>query len=106
MTDELRDTNKDYNSKMTTVLDNLNSFLHFKNTKYGNSMFEPLGIFTKHIDTVTEEPAKLILVRCDDKLKRIKNASQLNKNDAVDLMGYLVGLCVTKEWLDFQEFQD
>jgi hypothetical protein len=57
-----------------------------KNEKYGNSALEPLGIFSQL------SAKEGLLVRIDDKLKRIKNGS-LDKDDEDvinDLIGYLV----------------
>lgn len=57
-----------------------------KNQKYGNSALEPLGVFSKL------SPEEGLMIRIDDKLKRIKNGS-LDKDDEDvinDLIGYLV----------------
>jgi hypothetical protein len=68
------------------VLDSIEKMLIEKNRKYGNSALEPLGVFS-------ELSAKEgLLIRIDDKLKRIKNGS-LEKDDedvVNDLIGYLV----------------
>ncbi len=64
-----------------------------KNTRYGNSALEPLGIFSKLSAT------QGILVRLDDKLKRIKNMGHeetLDEDTLADLIGYLVLLRVAK----------
>jgi hypothetical protein len=57
-----------------------------KNRKYGNSALEPLGVFSQL------SAKEGLLVRIDDKLKRIKNGSlQKDDEDVVnDLIGYLV----------------
>lgn len=86
--------------KITTICDNLATFLKEKNTKYGNSALQPLGIFAKG------DADNSIRVRLDDKLSRIKNSTELRKNDVLDMMGYLVLLCVDKDWLDYKELQD
>ena|GEM_PF-832842 len=86
--------------KISAVYDSLKSLVIYKNEKYGNSALEPLGIFSKNDSTNS------ILIRLDDKLQRIKNASELRKNDVSDVMGYLCLLCVDKGWTDFEEFKD
>lgn len=87
------------------VTNNLKSFLIKKNEMYGNAALDPINIFTKHIEDDTDA-YNSILVRLDDKLSRIKNADHLRKNDIVDLLGYIVLLCVDKGWDSFDEFID
>jgi hypothetical protein len=82
------------------TLGNLGTLLVEKNKKYGNSALEPIGIFSKH------DSANSICIRLDDKLSRVKNSSELRKNDVCDLMGYLTLLCVAHGWTDFKEFND
>jgi hypothetical protein len=68
------------------ALDEIRDLLIAKNLKYGNSALEPLGVFSKL------SAKEGLLVRIDDKLKRIKNGS-LEKDDedvVNDLIGYLV----------------
>jgi hypothetical protein len=68
------------------VLDEIRDLLIAKNLKYGNSALEPLGVFSQL------SAKEGLLVRIDDKLKRIKNRS-LEKDDedvVNDLIGYLV----------------
>lgn len=57
-----------------------------KNKKYGNSALEPLGVFSKL------SPEEGLMIRIDDKLKRIKNGSLEKDDEDVinDLIGYLV----------------
>lgn len=82
------------------VLNNLGDLLQYKNTKYGSSGLVPLNIFSKDDSTTG------ILQRIDDKLARVKNNKELMKNDVADLVGYLVLLCVSKGWIEFNEFKD
>lgn len=63
-----------------------------KNKRYGNSAIQPASVFSK----VSAEQA--ILVRLDDKLKRVQNSEELRKNDIFDLIGYLTLLAVSKCW--------
>jgi hypothetical protein len=68
------------------VLDQIKEMLIAKNLKYGNSALEPLGVFSQL------SPREGLLIRIDDKLKRIKNGSLANDDEDVvnDLIGYLV----------------
>jgi len=86
--------------KIKEVYDNMKSLSLYKNEKYGDSALNPMQIFCK------DSAGSQILSRLDDKLSRIKNSSELRKNDVSDIMGYLVLLCIDKEWLNFEEFKD
>ena len=77
-----------------------------KNKRYGNSALEPMGVFSRHIKDTNSEPLNGILVRLDDKLKRVKHGDEIRKNDVSDLMGYLALLCVEKGWTDFSDLID
>jgi len=68
------------------ALDQIRDMLISKNLKYGNSALEPLGVFSQL------SAKEGLLVRIDDKLKRIKNGSlERDDEDVVnDLIGYLV----------------
>jgi hypothetical protein len=68
------------------VLDEIRELLIAKNKKYGNSALEPLGVFSQL------SAKQGLLVRIDDKLKRIKNGSLERDDEDVinDLIGYLV----------------
>jgi hypothetical protein len=75
------------------VLDEIRELLIAKNQKYGNSALEPLGVFSQL------SAKEGLLVRIDDKLKRIKNGS-LEKDDedvVNDLIGYLVLLKIIED---------
>lgn len=82
------------------VIEGLTEFLIAKNKNYGNSALKPLRVFSK------VEPTNGICVRMDDKISRIANATELRKNDIVDLTGYLILLCAQKGWDDFKELID
>jgi len=77
-----------------------------KNRRYGNSVMEPLGIFNSFVSEKNNESLNGILIRLDDKLKRIKNSKELRKNDVSDLLGYLAFLCVDQGWEDFTDLLD
>ena len=74
-----------FEKNLSQILEEIATMLISKNQKYGNSALEPLGVFS-------QLPARDgLLVRIDDKLKRIKNGS-LEKDDedvVNDLIGYL-----------------
>ena len=76
----------DFSHKVSTYLLEIRELLISKNIKYGNSALEPIGIFSKL------DPKEGLLIRIDDKLKRIKNGSLEKDDEDVinDLIGYLV----------------
>ena len=76
----------EFSAQVSEVLEKIKDLLISKNKKYGNSALEPLGVFSQ----LSAKDG--LLVRIDDKLKRIKNGS-LNQDDEDvinDLIGYLV----------------
>jgi len=75
-----------FQEEVHDVLQKIEDLLVAKNEKYGNSALEPLGVFSQL------SAKEGLLVRIDDKLKRVKNGS-LDKDDedvVNDLIGYLV----------------
>ena len=75
-----------FHEQVYKVLSEITEMLIDKNDKYGNSALEPIGVFSQL------SPKEGLLVRIDDKLKRIKNGS-IDKDDEDvinDLIGYLV----------------
>ena len=75
-----------FHEQVYRILSEITEMLIAKNEKYGNSALEPLGVFSQ----LSAKDG--LLVRIDDKLKRIKNGS-LDKDDEDvinDLIGYLV----------------
>jgi hypothetical protein len=86
--------------------DSLKNFLLEKNKRYGDSALEPLDIFNNVIKNEPDIVVKGILIRLLDKLKRIKNADILRKNDVIDIIGYFTLICVKKEWTDFNDLID
>ncbi len=75
-----------FQEELSEVLNEIKEMLISKNSKYGNSAIEPLGIFSNL------SPEEGLKVRIDDKLKRIKNGSLEKDDEDVinDLIGYLV----------------
>ena len=101
---------QEFSIQVSNVLIEIKDLLIEKNLKYGNSALEPLGVFSQL------SAKEGLLVRIDDKLKRIKNGS-LDKDDEDvinDLIGYLVLLKIhansnpkpTQDWRDIKEKQD
>ena len=76
----------EFSAKVSDVLIEIKELLISKNEKYGNSALEPLGVFSQ----LSAKDG--LLVRIDDKLKRIKNGSLNHDDEDVisDLIGYLV----------------
>ena len=76
----------EFANKVSTYLLEIRELLISKNLKYGNSALEPLGVFSKL------SAREGLLIRIDDKLKRIKNGSLEKDDEDVinDLIGYLV----------------
>jgi hypothetical protein len=77
---------ENFANKVSSYLLEIRELLVSKNLKYGNSALEPLGIFSQL------SAKEGLLVRIDDKLKRIKNGSLEKDDEDVinDLVGYLV----------------
>jgi hypothetical protein len=77
------------------VLEQIQKMLIDKNRKYGNSALEPLGVFSQL------SAKEGLLIRIDDKLKRIKNGS-LEKDDE-DVVNDLIGDLVLLKILGNEE---
>jgi hypothetical protein len=100
----------EFSIQVSNVLIEIKDLLIEKNFKYGNSALEPLGVFSQL------SAKEGLLVRIDDKLKRIKNGSLDRDDEDVinDLIGYLVLLKIhansnpkpTQDWRDIKEKQD
>ena len=79
-------SSKKFDEQVREILHEIEDLLISKNEKYGNSALEPIGVFSKL------SSKEGLLIRIDDKLKRIKNGSlERDDEDVVnDLIGYLV----------------
>lgn len=93
-------TTEEVQKRIEKIVESIGKMLIMKNTNYGNSAIEPINIFSK------EGNINSILIRLDDKLGRIKNSTELRKNDISDIIGYLILLCVVKNWTDFLDLVD
>lgn len=77
--------------------DAVKALLLMKNREYGNSAFDPIGIFSR-ADAVAQ-----IEVRIDDKIKRIQTTREMtgtvtiHEDTEQDLIGYLVLLRVARK---------
>lgn len=80
-----------------TATESLCKMLQAKNKAYGESALKPLDIFAKHHNYGS---------RLDEKLARIKNSSELRKNDVADIIGGLFLICKDKGWDDFTDLID
>ncbi len=67
-----------------------------KNSKYGNSALEPLGIFDTKAHEETSPELVPLARRLDEKLSRIKNSPEFRTNDLVDTVGYIFLLLIKK----------
>ena len=77
--------------KIKEVGKEVTNFLLKKNKQYGNSVFEPLAIFSKGI------PQDSLRVRIDDKLSRLMRGNDSIEQDediVKDLIGYLILLLI------------
>lgn len=92
-------TSKEASIYIQKTTEALNELLQEKNARYGNSALEPL----EGVKYAAEDGIKIRLV---DKLKRVINSEDLRKNDIADIMGYLILLCVDKEWTTFRDLID
>lgn len=81
------------------ITSSLSHLLQEKNKRYGNSALEPL-------EGIKYTPEDGIKIRLTDKLKRIINSDELRKNDVADVVGYLVLLCISKGWTNFNDLID
>ena len=90
--DEVKLPEENFSAKVMRNLDDIYDLLVSKNKKYGNSALDPVRIFSK------TDSAEQIKVRIDDKLSRMKTASDLEDEDIVnDLIGYLILLKISNE---------
>lgn len=85
---------------------NLVAFLLEKNRRYKNSALEPEQLFGRFIRPENPAGVNQILTRLDDKVKRLRTADELRKNDVADMAGYLILLCTGMGWREFEELID
>lgn len=74
-----------FEDRVTKYCDDLAKMLIEKNKSYGDSVANPINVFSKM------KPIDQINVRIDDKISRIKRGNGFgDDNDELDLIGYLV----------------
>ena len=78
----------------------LAKFLHVKDSRYGSSISDPIHVFAKGTSD------DLLYAMIDDKINMIRNSEELRKNEVVDLMGYLVWVCIKNGWFSFRDLID
>jgi hypothetical protein len=66
------------------VTDEIRDILLRKNEAYGNSVADPMRVFSK-ADVVEQ-----INVRCDDKISRLARGLKAGEDAEMDLVGYLI----------------
>ncbi len=72
-------------ARIAAVCDHIKKILQEKNRSYGNSVGEPVRIFSQ------ADPIEQINVRIDDKLSRLISGSEYPGDDTeLDLIGYLI----------------
>ena len=86
--------------QITATFNSLRDVVLEKNRRYGDSALSPINVFSKL------SAGESIKTRLDDKISRIKNSSELRKNDCCDIVGYMVLLCIANGWIDFSELVD
>ena len=78
--------------KIIKTMDEIKDFLVQKNNQYGDSVFQPVRVFSK------ADKTEQIKVRIDDKLSRLKKGNDSIESDedvVSDLIGYLVLLLIS-----------
>jgi hypothetical protein len=77
-----------FQDEVHAVLMDLEDLLVEKNQAYGDSVLNPVRIFSK------ADPGEQLRVRLDDKLSRLARGSAAGEDVITDLIGYLVILRV------------
>lgn len=89
-----------FNEALDIELEGIKVFLIGKNVAYGNSVIEPVRIFSK---TSAREQ---IMVRIDDKLSRIMRGTEYDNDDTIqDLIGYLLILRIQDRIESYQTME-
>lgn len=80
----------DFQTQVHSILFDIEKTLVSKNEAYGNSVLEPVRIFSK------SDEIEGIRVRIDDKLSRIARGNDYGEDTINDLIGYLVILKIAE----------
>ena len=74
-----------FSKELTTTIEHIKQLLLRKNTQYGDSIFNPVRVFSKG------DPIEQIRVSIDDKISRMNSSPHEYIEDTVtDLIGYLI----------------
>ena len=90
-------SHEDFRKKVATVAARVVQLLNLKNAQYGNSVFEPVRIFSK------ADSQQGLRGRIDDKLSRLARGDEAIESDediVEDLIGYLILLRVSMDEVD------
>jgi hypothetical protein len=91
----------DTQDHIVSVFNSMRNLVLEKNKRYGDAALTPKQVFSK-LDAVEG-----LKIRLDDKISRImNNGGEIRKNDVADIMGYLVLLAISQNWLDFSDLID
>lgn len=78
-----------FNFDLKIGMQRITDILLEKNKQYGNAVLNPMRCFSKEISI-----KEVIKSRLDEKINRLINASGDNEDAYVDIIGYLVFLCI------------
>ena len=82
----------EFDKRVDEVCKRVADMLKAKNRSYGNSVLNPVRVFSKA--SIVEQ----ILVRIDDKLSRVKRGHEFKNEDTIfDLIGYLVFIILARQ---------
>lgn len=90
--------------KIEILFNTFKEFLKEKNKRYGDSALNPDNVFIKN--KTQDDSCYQIYNRLNDKISRIKNSTELKKNDISDAFGYLALLLIEKGWTEFDDLLD
>jgi len=85
--EKIKVESREFDRDVRELLNNIGDLLIEKNHKYGNSVLEPVRVFSK------ASPLEQIKVRIDDKISRLVKGDNILEDDedvVDDLIGYLV----------------
>ena len=71
-------------ARIVQECDAIKELLLSKNESYGNSIFDPMRVFSK------ADVKEALLVRIDDKLSRVARGKGISEDTTLDLIGYLI----------------
>jgi hypothetical protein len=77
-------TTAEIKDAVTEVCEEIRQMLHAKNEAYGNSVPDPLCVFSR------SDAIERIHVRLDDKLSRLSRGFAAGEDTEMDIVGYLI----------------